>query len=236
MKITKREIIASVSIVAILISIGLVISTNIIAKQTDRNDKYNKAIHIDNDKDLFEYGMSTNVGNAFVYGELKVVDPVTYKGEVNGKYWYIEKVTERYTEHSYTTTDDDGDTTVHYYWTWDPVDSEQKCCKYISFLGHKFKQHKIDRPMDKYIDTVKGGYHIRYVYYGVGEKFTGTIFTKLCDNTILDKSPFYKSTIDETQKDLTSFNWAILFWIFWILLIIMSVYGFYYLDNNWLEK
>ena len=57
--------------------------------------KYNKAIKIES-QELFEYGMRTNAGNAFVYGDLKAVDTVTYP-EIGGEYIYIEKVKERYT-------------------------------------------------------------------------------------------------------------------------------------------
>lgn len=43
--------------------------------------------------------MRTNAGNAFVYGDLKAVDTVTYP-EIGGEYIYIEKVKERYTMHT----------------------------------------------------------------------------------------------------------------------------------------
>ena len=46
--------------------------------------KYNTALRIEEDADLFSYGMRTNVGNTFAYGELKAVDKVSfdiYKGE-----------------------------------------------------------------------------------------------------------------------------------------------------------
>ena len=64
-EITKREILASISIIAILLLIGFVISGKISNYILDRNEKYNKAIKIEN-SDLFEYGMSTNVCYAFV--------------------------------------------------------------------------------------------------------------------------------------------------------------------------
>ena len=53
--------------------------------------------------------MATNVGNAFVYGELKAVKPVDCKG-VNGKYIRIIKIEEHYNMHeeTYTTTDSKG--------------------------------------------------------------------------------------------------------------------------------
>lgn len=42
-------------------------------------------------------------------------------------------------------------------------------------------------------------------------------------------------TIDETVEHLESGGAEIIFWIFWILLIIACVVGFYYFENEWLE-
>ncbi len=72
-EITKREILASISIIAVMLLIGFTISGRISNYILDRNEKYNKAIKIES-SDLFEYGMRTNVGYAFVYGDLKAVD------------------------------------------------------------------------------------------------------------------------------------------------------------------
>ena len=94
-EITKREILASISIIAVMLLIGFTISGRISNYILDRNEKYNKAIKIES-SDLFEYGMRTNVGYAFVYGDLKAVDTVSYP-EINGEYMYIEKIEEHYT-------------------------------------------------------------------------------------------------------------------------------------------
>jgi hypothetical protein len=107
-----------------------------------------------------------------------------------------------------------------------------RCCFWNIF----FPVSKIDLPGEEYIDTIKESSHVRYKYYGVGLKFTGTIFTNLANKTITDNSPFYENmTIDETVEYLES-DFAIwLFWIIWIILIGVCVYGFYYIDNEWLE-
>ena len=88
-EITKREILASVSIIAVMLLIGVLISSKISEHQLDANEVYNKAVKIDN-TDLFRYGMDTNVGNAFVYGDLVAADTVTYP-EIDGEYMYIER-------------------------------------------------------------------------------------------------------------------------------------------------
>lgn len=236
-EITKREIVASISIIAVMFLIGVLISSKISDWQINQNDKYNKAVKIQS-ADLFQYGMETNVGNAFVYGELKAVDTVTYP-EIGGKYIYVKKVKEKYTRHTRRVAHKSGNRTYYTtetYWTWDYVGKESKKAKKINFCGIDFKSNKILLPDDEYIDTVKESSRIRYKYYGVGTKYKGTIFTALKDKTISDKSVFYNNRdISETVKHLESDMPLILFRIGWILLTGLVVFGFYYLDNNWLE-
>lgn len=232
-EITKREILASISIIAVMLLIGVLISGKISEHQLDANEIYNKAVKIDN-TDLFQYGMDTNVGNAFVYGDLVAVDTVTYP-EISGEYMYIEKVKEKYTRHTKRVKSG-----KHYrtkvYWTWDRVGSEDKKCQEISFCGITFNSNKIDLPSTDYIDTIKESSHIRYKYYGVGTNYTGTLFTDLRDKTISDNTQFYTNkNIEETVKQLESGGGVILFWIFWILLTGGCVFGFYYAENKWLE-
>ena len=235
-EITKREIIASISIIAMMILIGVLISGKISEHQMDKNEVYNKAVKIEN-TDLFQYGMDTNVGNAFVYGDLEAVDTVTYP-EIGGEYMYVEKVKEKYTMHTRIVTHSNGKTTyttTETYWTWDRVGSEDIKCKEILFCGITFNSNKFDIPGTDYIDTIKESSHIRYKYYGTGTKFTGTIFTELKDKTISDNTNFYNMNIEETVECLESDGGEIVFWILWIILIIVCVFGFYYLDNKWLE-
>lgn len=240
-EITIREIIASISIIAVMLLFGVLIHSKISEYQMDKNEVYNKAIKIES-KDLFQHGMNTNVGNAFVYGELKAVDTVTYP-EIGREYMYVEKVKEKYTMHTRRvahTRTVNGKTTTYYttetYWTWDRVSSEAKKCKELSFCDITFSSNKIDIPGTNYIDTIQESSHIRYKYYGTETKFTGTIFADLRDKTIPDKTNFYTMTIEETHKYLeTGIGWLVFFWIVWIALIIGCVVGFYYLDNKWLE-
>lgn len=240
-EITKREILASISVIAVLLLIGFIISGKISDHLMDKNEKYNKAVKIE-DQELFEYGMRTDIGNAFVYGNLEAVDTVTYP-EIGGKYMYVRKVEEHYTRHTRQvahTTTVNGHSHTYYttevYWSWDYVGSEDKACKEVSFLKHIFSSKKIQFPDDDYIDTLKESSHVRFKYYGVGLKYTGTIFTELKNKTIKNNSPFYENmTIDKTVEHLESDFALWLFWIFWIILIGACVYGFYYLDNEWLE-
>lgn len=47
-EITKREILASISIVAVMILFGILISSKISEYQMDKNEIYNKAVKIEN--------------------------------------------------------------------------------------------------------------------------------------------------------------------------------------------
>lgn len=239
--VTTREILASITIIAVMMMIGIVISGRIQEKQIDANEVYNKAVRIGS-ADLFQYGMETNVGNAFVYGDLEAVDTVSYD-EIDGQYMYIEKIKEKYTKHTKQvahTKTVNGKSQTYYttetYWTWDRVGSEDLKCKEISFCSIIFDSNKIDLPSADYIDTIKESSRIRYKYYGVGTKYTGTIFTDLRNNTISDKTQFYADkTINETIEHLKHKGGVVIFWIFWIALTCACVFGFCYWDNRWLE-
>jgi hypothetical protein len=206
-----------------------------------KHQEYNLALQIDNDKNMFEYGMSTNVGNAYVYGTLKCLDPVTYD-EIGGEYSYVKKVKERYTQHTrvvtYTVTVNGKPQTrtrTEIYWTWDAVDSWKKHANRISFVGVEFKYGEIDFPAASHIKTIKESSRIRYVYYGAPIETSGTLYAKLENNTI-NESEFHNGrTIEEVHKSHTSSGGLVLFWIGWSILIIAMVFGFVYIDNHWLE-
>lgn len=240
-KITKREVLVSVIIISVMLLIGIVIHGNINDALMLKYQKYNTAIQIENNSDLFEYGMKTNVGNAFVYGDLKAVDTVTFD-EIGGEYSYVEKVKERYTMHTRTVTKTrtvNGKTqtytTTETYWTWDRVDSWDKHCEKISFLDVEFDYGTIDLPSSEYITTQQESRKIRYKYYGTGTEFVGTLYTVLNNNTINETDFYINRSISETIEHLESGGELFLFWFLWILLTGGCVFGFYYLDNKWLE-
>ena len=241
MEVTKREIIISIAITVIMLVIGFFISGEITDAQNEKDAEYIKATHIDN-KELFQYGMNTNVGNAFVYGDLQAVDTVTFD-EIGGEYMYVEKVKEKYTRRTRTVTKTKrvngktkSYTKTEVYWSWDRVNSEDKTCNEIVFCEITFPTNKIQIPSAEYIDTINESSHIRYKYYGTPIKHTGTIYTKLSDKTISDNTTFYENiSIDQLLKNFTSHVGNFLFWFIWIIFTIASVYGFCYLDNKWLE-
>lgn len=239
--ITKREILLSIAIIAVLLALGLWISDGITESQMDRNMVYDQALRVD-ETDIFEYGMRTNVGNAFVYGDLKAVDTVSFP-EINGEYMTVRKIKERYTKHTRTVTKTrtvNGKTQtyteIETYWTWDEIDRETLRNERVTFLNVEFERGKIEIPGMRYLDTIKESSKIRYQYYGTGTEFVGTIYTDLRDNTISDGSAFYENrTIDQTIEHLKVPVGTIGFWIFWVFFMGGALYGFFYIDNHWLE-
>lgn len=240
--IKPKEIIFSITIAAIMIIAGFFIGNKIHQKQIEQYQQYDTAVQIDS-QDLFLYGMKTNIGNAFVYGQLEALDPVCFP-EFNGEYSYIKREKQKYTKHYRTVekeyTDSNGNkhtrTVQEEYWTWDTVKTDVEMSTKISFLEIEFAYSKIIFPSPHHLATVRTGYHTRNVYYGTGTSFTGTIFTNLESNTIANKTKFYNNqTISETIDNLESGYQLIIFWIAWIVLTAGLVVGFCYLENKWLD-
>ena len=244
MKITKREIIISIAIASIMMLIGFFISGKITDYQADKDAEYWKAVQIE-DTELFRYGMDTDIGNAFVYGELRAVEPVSFD-EIGGEYLRIKKVEEHYNPHTRTVTktrkNAQGKTETYteteVYYSWDYYDSWEKHSSRIRFCGQEFDYGKIDLPSGEYIDTIKESFlsNVRYKYYGVSKEHTGTIYTRLMDGTISEQSKFFTDCNPEQALErYTSGGETILFWVVWMILIAGCVVGFCYFDNRWLE-
>ena len=239
--ISKREIIVSVAIIALMLVFGFMIHGKISDSLMLRYQEYNTALQITRDTKMFKYAMKTNVGNSFVYGDLKCVDTVNYP-EIGGKYSYVEKVKERYTQHTRTVTKTrtvNGKTETYTetetYWTWDRIDSWNKHCNKITFLDVEFNYGQIEFPSASYIETIKESSHIRYKYYGAPTVCTGTLYSNLRNGTINDSTFYHDRDIEATIKHLESGIELVLFWIGWIILISIIVFVFIYIDNHWLE-
>ena len=238
MKITKREVIFSIALICVMLIVGIVLSDKINDSLMEQYQKYNTALQINDDPELFRYGMRTNVGNAFVHGDLAAVDPVFYP-EVDGLYGSMTKVTERYTRHTRTVTTRDSNGHTHtrteVYWTWDTIGREYRNATTISYLGVEFPYGTIDYFPENYITTIKISSNLRDKYYGSDISYTGTLFANLSDNMISQTSFYNDMTIDKTIEHLETKIQLVIFWIFWIVLTVAATYGFYYLDNKWLE-
>lgn len=238
MEITRREILFSIIIICVMLTLGLIISNHIDAALNNSYQEYNTATQIINNAELFEYGLRTNIGNVFVYGDLAAVDPISIR-DISGEYSYIYKKEEHYERHSriVTTTDGKGHTRtrVEYYWSWDYHNSWEWHCNEITFLEHKFNYGTINFPDSEYLTTINSSSKVRFVYYVCYPKYTGTIYANI-NNYTINKARFYNNMdIDSLIKWLESGHEQIFFWIIWMFIVGLMIYIFYYIDNRWLE-
>lgn len=217
--------------------VGLVLQQVIRTAVIERNKEYELAIHIQ-DSDTFVYGMNTNIGNAFVYGDLVAVDPVSHDN-LKGEWLWIQRITEHYTLHYRTVTVKEGKqtkTVQEPYYTWDKVATDTWHSKKVTFLGVEFPYEKISGFYTKNIKTDIHG-HIRYKWSAGDVKHTGTIYAMLKDNTI-SNTRFYESMTSWQAREACIMNvtlYVVLFWIVWILTTAALCFGFCYLENDWLE-
>lgn len=233
MEITPREIIGSVVIIAVMFMLGLFIGDKVLNIEMEKQQIYATAVQIDEDKDLFEYSMKTKVGNILAYGPLRAVDAVSLE-EIEGQYFYIEKVKEVYTMH--TRVIRSGKTTmVQTYYTWDKKGTEEFHGNTISFLGVEFPYGVIDRPGTYHLTTIKESSKVRYQYYVSPIEVTGTLYATTDSGTIANTSFYRDRDIQSVYESETKTYWIVGFWIVWVLLTGGLVFGFYVLDNHWLE-
>lgn len=238
-EITARELLFSVIIVLVMLTLGFFVGEKISSWADEKNQEYEQAAKIDGDKELFEYGMRTDIGNAFVNGILKAVDPVSLP-DIDGEYSFIRKVKEKYTQHERTVTHKSGKTiytTVEIYYTWDEVGHEDYACNKITFLDNEFDYGTIPLPACEYLTTIKESSKVRYLYYVCKTEYSGTIYAKLVDETVSDASFIEGKSVNEAFEYMCSSSIVntIVFWIIWVILIGAAVYGFCYLNNRWLE-
>lgn len=239
-EITKREALLSVVGVLILTGLGFFIATSIHDKVWTDNEKYFKALSIDNDADTFDYALETEVGNALSFGRVTANEPVTDK-LIKGGYYAIQKDEEHYTMHTRTVSYKCGKkSTCHRtetYWTWDFVDRESKATKTFKFLGKDFDRKKVDFHNYEYTDTVKTSPHVRYVFSTIPKSFTGTLFANISDNTIKDTNFFHNMDIKSVKqsKEKSADHWVIGFWWMWGILITTLVIIFVALDNRYIN-
>lgn len=244
-EVTSREIIVSVAIIAAFLIGGFLISGRIQDSIDDVNARYNTAVKIDclDNNELFVYGMRTNIGNAFVYGKLIAVDTVSYP-EVDGEYMEVKKTKEKYTMHTRQvahTRTVNGKTQTYYtteiYYTWDYAGSESKKCEKVRFCDVEFSSDRINLPPLEHIDTQTFG-NIRYIYEGSKTEYIGTLFSDLREDTISEGSDFLADlAIDEAVEHYknTGIIKQVLFWFVWMIICGVCIYGFYSLENRWLE-
>lgn len=241
--ITKREILVSVAITLILIGLGFLISSGIENGINEENEKYYKALKIENDEDIFKYAIKTNVGYTLAQGKVQAIDGISIE-DIDGKYFYIKKEKEKYTKHTREVehTKTIGNETYTYYtteeyWTWDYVGEEKWHIEKFKFLNKEFNYGIIKFDNLSYKETKQTDYYTRYNFYIIPIEFEGTLFTYINNNTINENTFYENNTIENIikQKESEAEGFKILFWTVWIIFIGFVDFGYMYLDNNYLE-
>ena len=98
--LSVRELMFSVVIILVMLTGGFFISEKIASHNDEQNQEYYQAMQIDGNAELFRYGMRTDVGNAFVKGNLVAVDPVTDPGIGGVPAAYIKVEEQHYNRHT----------------------------------------------------------------------------------------------------------------------------------------
>lgn len=240
MEITKREIITSIAIIGIILIIGFGVSGKIREGNLEKQEEYNQALKIYNDSELLGYGIRTNVGNAFVYGDVIATDPVVHN-EIS--YGSLTRVRERYTMHTRTVTYTDSKghirTRTETYWTWDEIDREKKNSNTLNIIGNEFPWVVLGSLPETYLETVNINTTLRDKYYVSNIKNTGTLYGNLGNINNEYGAKFNKFYVDEEINEVVDklnkeYN-VTLFWIGWTLLGCVVIVLFYYGENKWLE-
>ena len=238
MEITKREILVSIGILAIMIIIGLFIDDKIAEYVLDDNEQYYKALQIDSEN-IFRYSMDTNIGNAFVHGKLEAVEPVNYQ-EIDGQYLYVKKIKEEHRMHTKTVTsvvNGKSRTRTKTYWSWDQVDSEYKQADKVKLLNQEFPTSQFNIPTGSYISTINESSKVRYKYFGYPANSTVTIFANLQNGNIANNNiDIYQDlSINQVIKQLEkNQHITFIFWIVWLVLTGAIIYYFCEDKNSWL--
>jgi hypothetical protein len=237
MKITKREIIVCVAIVALWICATVGIDHLMTQYAGDEAIKYEQAVHVKS-SDMLSHAINTDLGDVLAYGWVKTINPVGYD-DIGKKYMSASWVKERYTMHTRTVVHSYGKaayTTTEVYYTWDEVDRNHVISKHVEYLGQKIPTKEI-QVGEEYIKTVNDGSDVRYKYYGAPKKFKATMFINAKGKANVE-SIYKDKNIEEVIKD----KWGsikidhVITWIISMILMCLAVYGFVYLDNDWLNS
>lgn len=241
--ITKREILVSITITLILFGLGFFISSKIENNVNESNEKYFKALKINNDSDMFKYSLKTNVGYALINGKVQGVNGVSID-DIEGTYFKIKKTKEKYTKHTREVehTKTVGNRTETYYtteeyWTWDYAGEEEWHTEKFKFLDVEFDYNTIKFNNSQYKDTKQTDYYTRYIYNITPMEFSGTLFTYINENKIKQNEFFINISIDDYIKNKENIvnGTKAGFWAIWIIIICLIDFGFVYLENNYLE-
>lgn len=242
-EITFREVLVCIAITLVFLGLGFFISSKVADKENEKNEKYFKALKIENDSNMFEYALKTNVGYVLANGNVQAVNGISIE-DIAGEYFQLRRVKEKYTKHTRQVahTKIVGNTTQTYYttevyWTWDYAGEEEWHVENFRFLNKEFNYGTIKFNNMQYKETKKIDSHTRYEYYIIPAEFAGTLFTHIENSSILQNEFYTNTSINELiiKKENDLKNTKTAFWLLWIIFITLINFGYVYLDNDYLE-
>lgn len=249
-EITFKEILFSLIILCLALCLGIILNNKIDEHFTIKEEKYNKALKINNDNEQFVYAINTNVGNLINYGKFEVVSPIKDDWLINS-YTAYKKITERYTMHTRTECSGSGnDRECHTetYYTWDEININTQFASELYFSSVIFSTSHFTNYQWQNLNisssTIKSGVgylknnyiykenrifgfsvgDLRYYYEIVPSKFYGTTFGVAINNTYISEN---NNQISISNKSLDEFiksnKSSKTIWkiLFWILYVII---------------
>ena len=241
--LTLRELIFSILILGVLFAIGFLISGYIEQKVNDSNLRYNQAVALHSD-DEFKHALSTDVGHVFAHGRLVADKPVRNE-HLDGEWLCVDVKHQRYQMHTrrvaYTVTDSKGRTHTRYrtetYWSWDTVGRSSDHSPTVTYCGVQFDYGKFDYGcMPEETSKHSTGWHKSDVVTVVPKDFNATVFGEAKSNDLVGQNiVLVPMSIEGYRKDLTTSHAVMIFWILWSVFSVIALFGFYAIENDWLE-
>ncbi|EUJ51810.1 hypothetical protein [Paenilisteria rocourtiae] len=255
-EVTKRELLIAVVIVILMTCLGLFLFGRVTDNLLSKAERYQTALKVRGKED-FLYALDTQQGNMVVQAKLKVKEPVSFP-ELKGSYAYVEKSREEYTMHTETYTDSKGKVHTRTYWSWDYVSGKSEKSDELILYGKTYSADKFslieserlrasDVLKDKYKSRLTGYYyytgsHVRYSYRAVPISFKASFIANAGekglssvkgDSEISLENTDIEGLIEHLEKGAM---WVkIGFWIGWLVLTGIAVFGYVSLENRYLE-
>lgn len=248
-EVTFRELLVAIILFMIMITIGISISNSIKQGLEDKYIRFETALKI-MDIENYNHSINTKLGDIITYGTFYAVTPVT-NNRIKGEYTYLQEDEEHYVMKTRTVSyscncNSKGQCKTCYktetYWEWDTVNTVKQKSSQIKFMNNEYDYNTFFNYPESYIETVKVSSKVRFVYYGVPSVFDASFasntsngyITSFGDGNIQlypNKKPEEVISSEKSGVGL----WTALFWIFWIILTGGALYGYVYLENDYLE-
>lgn len=247
-EVTPREIAVSVIILFVMLALGWIVTNAIRQSNHDKHTRLDVALQI-TDKDIYNHAINTKLGDIVAYGTMQGERPIT-NDRVAGQYSYLKEVEEHYVKKTRVVTyscncNSKGQcstcTRTETYWEWDEYNTIEYTNNNVIFFDNIYSYNIFTNYPKNYIDTVKTERKIRFVYYGVPYQFPTSIIVNTSSGTIqaFDGGAIrlYPYNTPDEAISVDEFGggfFIAIFWVIWLVVIGAAIYGYVYLENNYL--